>query len=633
MIALLFLVLSLAFGNGILRKVSLKLHFFEFLSASFVVGTVISVWLIFLVTLFLEMNMSMYVGMTLITGATLLLWQGKKQSVPLPHFSRFEIITYLVFTLAWSAILLPLFISHNFYQKTDGLYSGGGAWGDLALHSTFIQKFTQQPKLNLTSPIYSAEKTTYPFLFDFYTALFVQSGHTLQASLVITSFLFTMAFLQLAYFFIIRISSSHGGAALFTFLFLFNGGVGVWHAYQDFMKSGKTLLSFLSTMNVEYAHLAVYKIHWSNIIADYLLPQRAFLAGLPIFVLILMTLRSLWVARSTHADQRFFVVILIGLLPLFHTHTFLAAIGFLVFFIACEYLLHKRSLLSWLLPFLLLCALAIPQLFWQLSHTFGHGFMRIQYGWKKGDESIVLFWLRNMGMEALLFGIAGAYTLLFERRKHFVHMMFVAFTLLFVITNIVIFQPHDYDNMKLMIYSHFVFTVVSTIALIALWKKNVFAKALTLFLCVSLTITGVLSVIRESYTSWRIATNGDIQIASHIKEKTNPYGIFLTADSHNHPVTMLAGRSTIMGYRGWLWTHGIDYKQTERDVVAMFAGTQETPVLLKKYQVSYVYIGDAERDSFHANEEYFQSHYNVVYQNESGTVYDIMSPPPLFAKE
>src|SRR5207244_6675405 len=66
------------------------------------------------------------------------------------------------------------------------LYSGGGAWGDLALHATFIEKFATQTKLNLTSPIYAQEKTTYPFLFDFYAAQLVRFGFTLQAALVIS---------------------------------------------------------------------------------------------------------------------------------------------------------------------------------------------------------------------------------------------------------------------------------------------------------------------------------------------------------------------------------------------------------------------------------------------------------------
>ncbi len=631
MIALLFLVLSLLLGGSALRKSTLKFHYFEFVSASFVIGTLTSVWLAFLVSLFFGIPLGLPVTIGGMAVITLFLSLGEKQTISFPHFSKKEMVTYILFTLLWTALLLPLFTSHMLERKSDGLYSGGGAWGDLALHSTFVNKFAGETKLDLTSPIYASEKTTYPLLIDFYASILLRYGFSLQASLVATGFLFTFAFLQLAYFFVIRVTKSHGAAVLFTILFFFNGGVGVWYAIKDFLASKLSLLTFLFTMQVEYAHLAVFGLHWSNIIADYVLPQRSFLAGLPTFVLILFVLRSLWLAREDHPDQRLLLTFLIGVLPLFHTHTFLVGIGLLGFFVLMDFLVFLRKVTAWIIPLVLLVILVAPQLWWQFGHTFGNGFTRIQFGWMKGNENVFLFWLKNMGLEALFFVFGGLYFLLFEKKQRFIKILFIPLAILFLLTNIIVFQPHDYDNMKLMIYSHFAIMLIATILLSQLWKKRILGKLLVAVLFVGLTITGALSVFRESYTSWRIADNNDIAIATQIKEKTSPYAIFLTADSHNHPVTMLAGRSIVMGYRGWLWTHGIDYSQTEMDVTSMFAGSSLTPALLKRYHVSYVYIGDAEITNFNANEEYFKSHYSVMYYNESGTVYDVTSHTPTFA--
>src|SRR5258708_39648786 len=107
MIALLFLVLSLLFGGSILRKTTLSLHCFEFTAASFVLGTLTSVWLAFLLSLIFGISLGILASLGVMFIAVLILSRGKKQTISLPHFSKKEIITYIVFTLAWVALLFP----------------------------------------------------------------------------------------------------------------------------------------------------------------------------------------------------------------------------------------------------------------------------------------------------------------------------------------------------------------------------------------------------------------------------------------------------------------------------------------------------------------------------------------------
>lgn len=97
----------------------------------------------------------------------------------------------------------------------------------------------------------------------------------------------------------------------------------------------------------------------------------------------------------------------------------------------------------------------------------------------------------------------------------------------------------------------------------------------------------------------------------------------LTSDSHTHWVSTLAGRQILLGYKGWIWTYGINYGGTNDDIMKMFAGGSQTDELLKKYKISYVVVGPGELHDYHANENYFKSKYKIVLSDKDYRVYDV----------
>jgi len=86
---------------------------------------------------------------------------------------------------------------------------------------------------------------------------------------------------------------------------------------------------------------------------------------------------------------------------------------------------------------------------------------------------------------------------------------------------------------------------------------------------------------------------------------------------------MLAGRKVLLGYRGWLWTHGINYQQVEKDVQSMFAGETNTIDLLKKYNIDYVFIGQPELISYYVNISFYNKNFEKIISNPTGDVYKI----------
>src|SRR5258708_27215583 len=107
MIAPLFLVLSLLLGGSALRKSTLKFHYFEFVSASFVIGTLTSVWLAFLVSLFFGIPLGLPVTIGGMAGITPFLSPVHKQNTSFSPLSQKKNITSFLFNIPSTYPLLP----------------------------------------------------------------------------------------------------------------------------------------------------------------------------------------------------------------------------------------------------------------------------------------------------------------------------------------------------------------------------------------------------------------------------------------------------------------------------------------------------------------------------------------------
>ena len=92
----------------------------------------------------------------------------------------------------------------------------------------------------------------------------------------------------------------------------------------------------------------------------------------------------------------------------------------------------------------------------------------------------------------------------------------------------------------------------------------------------------------------------EISVAEWITTNTPEKSIFLTSDRHNHPA-LLAGREVVMGYTGWLWTHGFDYLLVGNDVIKMYQNADFD--LMRKYNVSYIYVGPDEQKEYVISEK------------------------------
>ncbi|HYD34470.1 MAG TPA: hypothetical protein VD999_00205 [Vitreimonas sp.] len=517
------------------------------------------------------------------------------------------------FTLFWSLILVPLFVTRMFLVRADGWYSGGGSWADLALHSTQISFFAQQSTLDLRNPIFVTSNLTYPFLINFYTSLWVRAGLTLPSSLLLSGLSLVLSLIIIFHEVLRKVLKSATPVWLWSLLFFFNGGLGWLSVF-----SGQE-----SVVTRDVTNWSEHGYYWTNIITTYLLPQRGWLIGLPLYGLCLWAWWEVWHKPATQQRQLLIMAALIGSLPLFHFHTFLVLIGLSIGLGSCLWWQRKISPSVAGGAGLIIVMLSVPQLWWQLTQGGSTHFVSWHPGWLVEEEGLLWFWLKNVGVFLPILGLATGW--LFLRSKNSFWQATMSLSLIsFMIVNLISLQPYLWDNMKIMLLNYALFCAVCSLYLADSWATKPWAKGVVPFIVIMCCLSGVMSVLHESRTQWQIASPLELEVATLIKTHTPPGSTFLIAPSHKHLVPMIAGRPVVMGYPGWLWTHGYEYQNIEKDVATMYQGEKNASQLLHTYGVQYIFVGPDEKNAWKVNEGFLNAQFPVIVEHGQYRIYQVL---------
>jgi hypothetical protein len=372
-------------------------------------------------------------------------------------------------------------------------------------------------------------------------------------------------------------------------------------------------------LDVNYTHIAEKGLVWPNVITDMLVPQRTSIFGLSLGFIILSCFAI--ACRSTNDDApsaskwRDWPVllsagILAGLLPFFHVHSY-AAVGLISGFL---FLLRPRKV--WLVFWIPAIVLALPRFLELRGQLAATGFTRFQPGWRgQGEPSWLLFWLRNIGLPALL--IIPAWLNASRSLRRF----YLSFVILLVLALLFVFSPNDYDNLKLMVYWY-----AGTCIVIAGWLGRLAVTRAGLAGAAGLVtvsiLSGALAIVYEWRASKLVFDRDQIAAAQFVKHETAPHSLFLTAPSLHQPMLSLAGRAVVRGPTAWLWSHGYPFAEREADVRAIYAGGGDANDLLRYYRVDYVYLGQSEATDLRANRAFFDAGFPAVYRAGDIAIYD-----------
>ena len=537
-------------------------------------------------------------------------------------WDRSDAYTGLIVVLLVLAPIYWRLLSVQMFLRGDGGLYSGSAGNDLNFHAALISSFRYGQNFPPTYTLLPPERLFYPFMPDFHAAILMAGGSSLRSALIVTALVMGAVIAGLFYALALRVARLSRTATLATLLFLLNGGLGFIHFFRDWWKGDKSLIQFWNTLELNYANLSEQGIHWNNIVADMMVPQRTSLFGLSIGLMIFTSFAILW--RRWHANEgaeasrnkpRTLTLMMIagalaGILPLFHTHTYIAVGLVSVVLFAMR---PRREWLAFWAPAVLLAA---PQLIALAPHARGTAMVRLFFGWLGHDDPFFpLYLLRNFGLPLLL-AIPAWWAAPREWRK-----FYLAFLVVFVFSFVIVFSPNLFDNGKPIYYWHALNSVLVAAWLIKLATEHK-QRLLAAFLAFLSIATALIVFRSETIASTRVFTDEELAAAAFVRDHTEPHALFLTAPSLKSPVLSLSGRPVLRSATAWLWSHGYEFRERENDVRRIYAGSVDAAELLRYYQVDYIYLGDAERSDVRANAAFFDGNFPAVYRSATITIYD-----------
>lgn len=559
---------------------------------------------------------------------------------------------YTLFYIVAALILWRAF-QRAMIQTPEGIFTGLlNNFGDLPFHVSVITSFSFGNNFPPQDPTYAGVRFTYPFLTDFVSAIFVRCGADLRQSMFLENFVVALAFVGLMHRWALEMLRDKLAAILTPILVLLNGGFGwilLWGPLTKENKEG--LLGVLQSLPPSFTVIPETTWRWGNAMSTLLIPQRGFLLGLPLAVIVFT---QWWLSDEKRREQenrgkgeegngkkrkkqkkqkkmdeaasvisQHFTLfpfspippstrrmiaagVVAGLLPLVHAHSFVVVmvVG------GCIALLQWRWR-DWITFAFVASIIALPQMWWSTHNSAVDAgkFFEWQFGWDHGQENPFWFWLKNTGLFIPLILVA-----LFWRHEEKplvsrkLLVFFLPFTLCFIIPNVMKMAPWIWDNIKVLFYWWLASAPLVALLLARLWRQGVAKRALAIILLAGVTLAGALDVaaIVLRTNEYGIFNAPGIEFAELIKREASPQAVVIHAPVHNHPV-FLTGRRSLMGYPGHVWTHGLEFGPRESEIRRVYTGAPDAASILRKYNVDYAVVSPLEENIMNVNDQFFSS--------------------------
>ena len=521
---------------------------------------------------------------------------------------------WVLLLIAWPFTFTVL--SQAYEYTPAGLTVWGiGVYSDWAAHLTYAGSFAYAHNLPPQSPIDPGHRLGYPFMVDYFAASLVPLGASLTSALVLTSGYLGLALPAVMCLAGARLVGSAAAAAVGVLLFALGGGLGFTGLLSDIDRLGLAALEHPPRL---YTQDAGQNLQWLNPVLAYLLPQRSVLFGLAVALIVAAVL---WTGHRERTGWRPYAAagVLAGLAPVFHIHGYGTAVALGAGWAALD---RRREWIAFLVPAL---ALGAPQVLWLVQP--GAGQLHWQPGWLAfadgAHDNWIWFWIKNTGLFIPLLLVAqfirGLLPAGFAVR-------FAPLWLWFVVPNLFVFQPWDWDNTKFFLFWYAFGALLVGALLVKLGHRSLEGGVLAAALVVVLCLAGGLDITRAfDPTQGRalFVDQAGVRVAAWVRENTPAEARFAVAPDHNQPVPTLGGRAVLAGYPGWLWTYGLaDWAERVDEEKRVLAGAADAAGLVAEFGVSYVVIGPTELAQG-ASATYWQAHGTPVFQSGGYTVYRV----------
>lgn len=502
---------------------------------------------------------------------------------------------------AYLAVLLPRLI----WLDKDGLWVGHEhLWSDWPLHIGMLRRFSDCPPDQWLAqhPMVGGLPLRYPFFAAMVSGLLVRAGLGVPLAMILPMY---VGF-GLLLFGMYRLWKLWLGGRWLPlvpiFLFFLSAGPDGFDWLVQVRVHGVEALSLPPR---EYGRSDPYQWYAGNFLVGMLLTQRAFLPGMTLAVWILVALEKALHESDLSDRQRKRLYLLAGVgagfLPIVHVHSLLAVLVFGgISALRTDRKRFVEALVRAGLPALALGG-ALYLLFLRPPMPYP-GFVSWHPGFTaQSPKDWPKMWWTLWGM-SLPAALAGA---VLARRGPFLW----GGTLLFVLANLILFQPIPWDNSKVFLWAYFGLSGAMAGALAWIWQRGWSLRPFALILALWLTITGVANLVHlmrtDRHRSLILGTE-ELAIGEAIRAETKPDAVFLSAADVSNPPMVWGARAIYMGFGGWMPNFGVAPEAAqarERTIRAVLAGGEDAPAICRSAGISYVYVGPSERGtSWRANE-------------------------------
>jgi len=596
---------------------------YERLSISLAIGTILNVWLPTIISMILGKFsiLSNILALAVLIATTAYAYFYNKKYIKTfvldsyKEWNKEEAIKIITVITPLMIITYMIFHGHVLLESNGNLYGGQSTYGDLSMHMGMITSIARQGIFPPDYSILPGSRLSYPFLVNLQSASMYLFGTSLRWSIIFPSmFLSLSSFLGL-YSLARDFTKKHSAATLAMYLFFITGGLGfIYYLNNDGMM--KSLFTGFYMTPTNYPTL---NLRWVNVICDMMVPQRTFLIGLSTVLPIILLLK-----KSLDRKDKLHILlagIMASSLPMIHTHSFLA-LGIL-----CAGLLFGGSYLynqpfkewakNWIIFLVPVIIFAFPQLFFWIFKQ-SEGYLRISLDWvNQGDSRDVWlwFWTKNIGLAFLLIFPALVYA---DEKKR---LWYLSATVIFIIAEVIAFQPNQYDNNKLMLIWYLFTTIIVADYLVMLYNRlaNTTGRVyLAILTGIVLFASGSLTIGREIYSNnqYMQYSSNQVECAQAVDESTSEDVLFVTGRQHLNEISALAGRNIYAGSTLYVHFHGLDYASRYNQIKEIYEDSSKSKELLDEIGADYLYISSYEWNDFNLDVSIYDMYPTVYSMND-----------------
>jgi len=560
-------------------------------------------------------------------------WYGpKKSKKDKEAFKKVIIWSIIVY-----AIIAFVLIS-SLYMKDGTLYCIGPAiCSDLMYHigignSLIYTHFPPRYLFTLNTT------NIFPFISDFYTATLIKYGLGLRWSVLLpdlTLFLSAVVGVALLTY---KVTKNVFISVATLFIFWFGSDYIIGIIIYSLNSITSSIPSVLPPLNIILSENYVTNAtgftailestqfivsSWTSIVYGMLMPQRDFVLGLPIGIMVIYAIYLMGFEKFRFSKlDLIFLGIIIGTLPLVHPVTMevVVVVGLFAF---AYLLLDKKRRIEALKEFVLILipiiCLAVPQLLY-MSHqklaagwyhfiyqsflpSTGNALTMVVYG----VFNIVIYWLEEIGIPLIL-AIIG---LKMAPKK--VRVLFIPFFLLWILITVYAIQPNPADSNKVFVYIFLFISILACYPLLWIYKrKTLLAKVavIVIIASISLNFAFMYNYWRQPPLPW--ITNAEFNAINFILHNTSQSSIFAVSNNESllQVVSSLAHRQTLISIEPYVAMDEHTYPLQQLDSINAQIFEYGNCTAIREYNISYIFY----QESNASGEKIFEnSNFKLVY--------------------